>query len=402
MSDLDFVRMPLAEKAQVMEAELKARHWYQGLVLPLVILPPKGRADYLSGNFENCSIWTGLYLAGEVWRWKATGDAAAKANADEALDGLLALETITGHPGYLARGFKEAEGPSWDEGLFWNTSWYQAGRYRWLGQVTKDQACGRLFGMWTYYDLVEDESRRRLIKESVQRVFAQVVKDGMRFVDVGDGSFRKLYPEHCGHIEFAVMALFAMKGAWHITGDGVFQDKYRELVQQGYLRIALEGAARKGNHGKGYAGIHHSDTHLVFMGLYYLLKYDTEEEIRAYLLRSLERNFGMIQTEGNAFHNFVYHSVYEDCGDDEGAVQALHQMPIERLVRPVRNSDRTDFDRTYPLPVHQRPAVEYEWASNAYRLDGWADADGTWEHSAADFLAGYWMGRYHGFIRSDE
>jgi hypothetical protein len=385
-----------------MERELKARHWYKGLLLPLVILPPKGRPDYLSGNFENCPIWTGLHLAGQVWRWKLTADPVAKASADECLDGLLFLETVTGHPGYLARGFKEAQGPSWDEDLFWNKSWYQAGEYRWMGQVTKDQACGRLFGFCCYHDLVPDEDRKALIRESVRRVFSQIVSDNMKIIDIGDGSYRKLYAEHSGQIEFAVMALFAMQAAYHLTGDDLFRRKYLDLVDQGYLRIAIEGSARKGNHGPGYAGMHHSDTHLVFMGLYHLFRYETDEKIRSHYLRSLERNFGAIQTERNAFHNFVYHSVLEDCGDDEGALQSLREMPIERLIRPVKNSHRTDFDRTYPLPVYERPASEYEWASNAYRLDGRGDADGTWEHSTADFLAAYWMGRYHGFISPDD
>jgi len=401
MRDSDFLHMPLHERAELMQAELEARHWYRGLVLPLVILPPKGRSDHLSGNFEDCSIWTGLYLASQVWRWKATADPAARANAEQAVDGLLFLETVTGHPGYLSRGFKEAEGGSWDEALFWNKSWYQAGKYRWMGQVTKDQACGRLFGLCTYLDLADDGPRKELIKESVERIFAQIIKDGMKIVDIGDGSHRRLYAEHSGEIEFAVMALFAMKAAAHITGEEVFQRKYSDLVREGYLRIAVEGAARKGNHGSGYAGMHHSDTHLVFMGLYYLFQYETEEKIRSYYLRSLERNFGMIQTERNAFHNFVYHSVLEDCHDDEGAMQSLREMPIQRIVRPVRNSGRTDFDRTYPLPVYERPAAEYEWASNAYRLDGWPQADGTWEHSTADFLVAYWMGRYHDFISTD-
>jgi len=396
-----FVSMPLEEKAEVMERELQARHWYKGLVLPWVILPPKGREDYLSGNFEDCSIWTGTYLASQVWRWKVTGEEQAKARADEAVDGLLALETITGRPGYLARAFKEAQGPSWDEELFWNRSWYQAGDYRWMGQVTKDQACGRLFGFCAYWDLMEPSPRKQLVRDSVARVFGQIVEDGMRIVDVGDGSHRRLYPERAGEIEFTVMALFAMKAAHHITGERLFADKYQELIEQGYHRMAVEGVARKNNHGGGYAGLHHSDTHLVMMGLYYLLQYEKEGAIRDYYLRSLERTFGTIHTERNTFHNFVYHSAFEDCGDDEGAIQTLHEIPIDRRVWPVRNSQRTDFDRTYPLPAYERPMPEYYWTADAYALDGHAEADGTEEASTVDYLVGYWMGRYHGFIKEE-
>lgn len=399
---MTFASVPLDKKAAMMEAELRARHIYRGLVLPLVILPPTGRADFLSGNFEDCSIWTGAYLASQMWRWKTTGDPAARANAEQSLAALLFLETVTGHPGYVARGFKQIEGPTPDEQLFGIRSWYQSGEYRWMGQVSKDQAGGRLFGFCVYLDLSEDEPGKRLIQESVARVFAQIIKDDMRIIDIGDGSHRRLYAEHVGEIEFAVMALFCMKAAWHITGDDLFRRKYAELIGQGYHRIAVEGSARKNNHGSGYAGIHHSDMHLVFMGLYHLLRYETDDMIRAYYLRAAERNFGAIQTERNAFHNFVYHGAFDDCGDDEGAIQSLREMPVERVIRPVRNSHRKDFDRTYPLPVYERPAAEYEWAANAYRLDGWADADGTWEHCTADFLAAYWMGRYHGFIGEDD
>ena len=91
-----------------------------------MILPPRGCLDYLSGNYEDCSIWTGTYLASQVWRCVVTRDPSAKASADQALAALLFLETVTGHPGYLARGFKQADGLSWDEELFWNRSWYQS------------------------------------------------------------------------------------------------------------------------------------------------------------------------------------------------------------------------------------------------------------------------------------
>jgi len=386
-----------------MERELKARHCYQGLVLPQVILPPKGRQDYLSGNFENCATWSGMYLAGQVWRWRLTGDPAAKRSADETLDALLFLETVTGHPGYVARGYKPAQGPSPDEEMFPIAAWHQSGPYRWLGDVSKDQAAGgKLFGFCTYYDLMDDAARKRLIAESVGRCFTRVVEDGMRIVDIASGDYRVLYAQHSGELEFAVQALFAMKAAHHITGADLFEAKYRDLLRQGYHQITVEGAARKNNHGPGYGGLHHADTHLAFKGLYYLLKYEADPAVRRYYRRSVERNFGAVQTERNAFYCFVYQSAFDDCGDDEGAIQSLHEIPVDRVVRPVKNSHRTDFDPTYPLPVYERPASEWYWSEDAYALDGHEDADGSQEHSTADFLAGYWMGRYHGFIEAEE
>ena len=367
----EFVKMPLREKAKVMERELKARHCYRGEVLPWVVLPPKGRSDYLTGNFENCATWTGMYLASQVWRWRVTQDPAAKESADRSLEALLFLETVTGHPGYAARGFKQAQGPSWDEEAMPLTAWYQSGEWRWMGDVSKDQAVGgKMFGFCTYWDLMDDASRNERIRGCVSRCIGQIIRDGMRIIDIGNGEYRRLYAEHSGELEFAVQALFAMKAAHHITGEPIFERKYAELIAEGYHQITVEGAARKDNHGPGHGGLDHADTHLAFKGLYYLLKYETDERIRQYYLRAVERNFGTVHTEGNAFYNFVYHSVFDDCGDDEGAVRSLREMPIDRTVRPVRNSHRTDFDRTYPLPVYERPMSEWFWSSDAYALDG--------------------------------
>jgi len=66
------------------------------------------------------------------------------------------------------------------------------------------------------------------------------------------------------------------------------------------------------------------------------------------------------------------------------ANETLARFPIDRVLRPVMNSLRTDIElnpnadrarqkqAAQPVPIDQRPRDnEYEWKGNPYRLDGW-------------------------------
>jgi hypothetical protein len=119
-----------------------------------VVLPPAGRADYLSGNFEDACISTGQYLGAESFRYAVTREAEAKRRADESAAALRKLQTITGTKGFFGRGFKTATGPTWDEECYFlPREWHQAGDYRWLGDPSSDSFNGRTFGWSCYFDL---------------------------------------------------------------------------------------------------------------------------------------------------------------------------------------------------------------------------------------------------------
>jgi hypothetical protein len=64
------------------------------------------------------------------------------------------------------------------------------------------------------------------------------------------------------------------------------------------------------------------------------------------------------------------------------ANETLRLYPVDRVMRPVMNSPRTDIERNpfarrealsaHPLPINERPLDnEYCWKGNPYQIDGW-------------------------------
>ena len=62
----------ILEKAERFENAIENRHLIEGLILPTVVLPPQGRKDFQTGNYENCAIWTGMYVAAQSLRYATT------------------------------------------------------------------------------------------------------------------------------------------------------------------------------------------------------------------------------------------------------------------------------------------------------------------------------------------
>src|SRR5690242_13226169 len=118
------------------------------------------------------ALWTGFDLAAESFRYKVTRSADALAAAQRALAGIQALIDVTGN-NVLARC------------LIPETSPYAAaiqneeagnGIYRsgpgnfWVGNTSRDQYSGALFGLGVAYDLTDDAAMKATIAAQVTRL----------------------------------------------------------------------------------------------------------------------------------------------------------------------------------------------------------------------------------------
>ena len=77
------------------------------------------------------------------------------------------------------------------------------------------------------------------------------------------------------------------------------------------------------------------------------------------------------------------------------ALETLRLYPVDRVLRPVMNSIRTDIERNpfargeslsaHPMPINRRPLDnEYAWKGNPYQLDGWLKPTVTMFQFACD------------------
>jgi len=141
--------------------QIRQRHMPHGTIMDPVFASPDSEDIVGYTRAGDSAIWTGHYLAAECFRYKATQDPAALDNIRVALSGLQGLVDITGN-NVLARvavpvdspyaeGIQKEEG---GHGVYQGT--LQDQPHFWIGNTTRDQYTGALFGLGVALDLVDE------------------------------------------------------------------------------------------------------------------------------------------------------------------------------------------------------------------------------------------------------
>lgn len=361
----------LRSKALALEELMAERHLFEGEVLPHVVLPPVGRADHLTGNFEDACISTGRYVGAESLRWAVTGEQAARERARAGMTALLTMQTITGTPACFARGFKRADAPTWDEAaFFFPREWHQAGEYRWLGDPSADSFNGRTFGLCLYFDLVADDQDRALLRDDFERVVGAFIDNRFRLLDV-DGRMTlwgNFNPDILEENLNALQALCHLKCAWHVTGNDRFQREYHRLINRhGYAERAVE--AKVLPHGSTPPW----DDDLGMSALYHLLAYETDTDLAALYRVSLDRFWSALAAEGDPFFSLVYRRYNPAAEISPEWVDNLRAYEVARRAR------------TFRVPAD----------------GGEREVEGVTENSPHGFLRAYWLARHDGELTQE-
>ena len=121
------------------------------------------------------AIWTGHYLAAEAFRYQVTRSPDALANAWKALEGIHSLLDVTGSD-VLARCLIPVNSPyaaaiqqaEAGNGIYYNTLGGQP--YFWIGNTSRDQYSGVVFGLSAAYDMIDDPNAHLLIQQDLTRI----------------------------------------------------------------------------------------------------------------------------------------------------------------------------------------------------------------------------------------
>jgi len=365
-------RETLLEKAVRLEQIQAQGHLFEGQVLGHVVLPPAGREDCLTGNFEDNCISTGQYLGAESFRYAVTGEAEARRRAEDSAAALRKLQVITGTRGFFGRGFKTAASASWDEECyFFPREWHQAADYRWLGDPSSDSFNGRTFGWSCYFDLAADEEAKRQAADDVNRVVSQWVENDFRLIDVDGrmtlwGNFNPCILEEDLN---ALQALNHLKCAHHITGEEKFEREHWRLIRDfGYADRAM--VAKVLPHGSTPPW----DDNLGMTALFHLAQYEQDRALTGLYRESLARYWSALKDDPNPFFQFVHKVLEPDSELHPGTLDWFRDYQVRRQKRTIK-----------PRYPEDAPGVEAET-----------------ENSPHGFLRNYWMGRYYGFIRGDD
>jgi hypothetical protein len=430
---------PLHDKAAFFQRDLLDKHWLDGLYVSIVPSAPLGtklpHTVNQPGNVIHAGVWTGRYLAGVGYQYAVTRDPWARSHGDEILHALRTLQEVTGKPGLLARGYVKGHGPveDWERNGQDSPEWHQGqgkfSDYRWHGDVSVDNFNAVLFGYAIYYDLAADKVQRQLIAEDVDRLMTHLLENHCRIIDVDgevtkwghvgidpdptrDEYYRKVYAARLKRANAAdetwqpplrasLMLLPDLLIAHHVTGQARYLDFYQRVVAR-----FKENPDRLRDTGpfslERLAKVNHSSEGQAYEALYNLIRYENNPELLKIYRKWVEELWDMNWMEGNPLLTWMTCSLLPEYrapakpgvpvtegraiphGEEamRMALATLHLHPVDRVLRPVMNSLRTDIERNpfahaealsaRPIPINQRPLDnEYAWKGNPYQLDNW-------------------------------
>ena len=430
---------PLHDKAAYFQRDLLDKHWLDGLYVSIVPSAPPGtklpHTVDQPGNVIHSGVWTGRYLAGVGYQYAVTRDPWARRHGGEILRALRIQQEVTGKPGLLARGYVKGHGPveDWERNGQDSPKWHQGqGRfsdYRWHGDVSVDNFNAVLYGYAIYFDLAADPSQRQFIAADVDKLMTHLLDNQCRIIDVDgevtlwghvgidpdparDEYYRKVYAARFKRtnatdepwrpsLRASLMLLPDLLIAHHVTGKGRYLDFYQRVVARfkdnpDRLRdmgpFSLERLAR----------VNHSSEGQAYEALYNLIRYEKDPELLKIYRKWVAELWEMNWMEGNSLFSWMTCALLPDyrapakpgmsaTGPREiphaqeamsMAVETLHLYPVDRVLRPVMNSLRTEIERNpfargeklsaRPIPINQRPLDnEYAWKGNPYQMDNW-------------------------------
>ena len=431
---------PLSEKAQYFQQDLLDKHWLDGLYVSIVPTAPQGtKIDHTvnePGNVIHAGVWTGRYLAGVGYQYAVTRDPWVRDHGGQILRALRILQEVTGKPGLLARGYVKGHGPvmDWERDGADSREWRHGkgayADYRFYGDVSVDNFNAVLYGYAIYFDLAADDEQKQMIAHDVDRLMTHLLDNQCRIIDVDDE------PTQFGHVGIdpdpardeyynrlyaarqrlygvasieklplraSLMLLPDLLIAHRVTGKSRYLDFYNRVVarwkdnpESDLFRqpFSLERLARTNHSSEGQS----------YEAIYNLIRYEHDPALLAIYRGWVDSLWDMNWMEGNSLFTYMTLATLPEYlaprnpGETRAAPaqvrhateslpqanESLARFPIDRVLRPVMNSLRTDIelnpsaDRSrqkqavQPLPIDQRPHDnEYEWKGNPYRLDGW-------------------------------
>ncbi len=327
-----------------------------------------------------------MYLQALSFRWAATKDPKAKRLAQRTARALRRLQRVTRTKGCFARGFKRADGLTWDEQVFFfPKEWHQAGRYRWLGDPSTDSLVGIMSGYEQYFDLVADAREKQEVAKDVDIIMSRIVDNNMRIVDL-DGRMT-LWGNMCPLILEenlnALEALSHLRAAYHLSKKRRYLKEYHRLIEQyHYHKKAAVANAQERFEPAAW------DWNLATSPLYSLLRYEKDPSLLRYYYRALENQWQGAYRAGahDAFFNWVY--------------KVFHpRAPIRKETWEWLESVQVGAQDFAPSPTPVAPEPMAQPRRFEVVVDGKPTViEGAAEGVPRSFLRAYWMGRYYGFI----
>lgn len=428
-------KMTLEEKALFFEKQVREKNIRYGFNCSSVGLT-NGYSSAQTGAQPSDNLWTSMYLASQLYRYKVTGSEEAKQNAYESFEAMERLFTVTNIQGLFARSFERdhiinrVRKPGWEEKELLSGSpesfWLPAAdhaNWTWRSTASSDQTVGQLFALKTILELVDDPDWKARALKCMDDLMSYIVKNDFYLIDV-DGqptlwgkwnpAYVNKFPVNVGDRKLNSSNIIAfLQMAYHFTGKELYKSKAFELMEkQGYLENLLRPFSQiRQTDTEQLSKIlshewNHSDDEMYFLAYQGLYNYAFTPELKKKYEEAIRDHWEMERPEGNALWNLIYASTGASEFDLERSVSFLQNYPLDLRNWSVKNSHRKDLElipanfrgqtTSELLPLGEIPL--YRHNGEIFKLD--SQGDGSSMISAGDvWLLPYWMGRYLGVIK---
>jgi uncharacterized protein (TIGR03437 family) len=373
-------------------ANIQARHLPFGTILdPIFTLTD---SDQIAG-YTRCgdsALWTGHYLAAEAFRYKVTQAPDALNNVQQAIAGVKSLADVTG-TNLLARCLVPVDSPyaagiaseEAANGVYTNSS---AG-WIWIGNTSRDEYSGALFGLAVAYDMVSDASIQSSISDLVTRLVDFL--DGNNWsVVMPNGTSSTSFLLRPDQIE-TFLAIGRHVNSGHFSSIG-YEAQRLLFAATVPVPIAVDTASDDS----------YFKFNLDYINLYNLIRLESSSAKSIYQTAYSElRDY--TAADQNAFFNIIDLGLNGPNAARDSQTLALLDGWLLRLRRdfavdlsgavPVCGSQACQ-----PVPVWLRPPTDFLWQRSPFQLAG--GGAGIIESAGIDYILPYWMARYYGLQES--
>jgi hypothetical protein len=435
----------LHERAIELEENYKAYHCVHGILWEARYGAADDALPSLYGTGGDSAIFTGLYLAGAVYRFRVTGAHSDLEAVAEAARGLHILTHVSGTPGVIARcAFPAAQAAQWRYPAVWQeridggfvhespddipdiadpSACYP--RMIYYTRATRDQLTGILYGIGVALAELDPDDHpdqtaaavqpvRDILQTVIRAVWERLAANGFVIKD-HTGATGTTASLVTGLLRLQLLAVYR---AALEQREGVDSAEYRRIDRM--YRRAFARAFR----------LHDGDAAAVFnrrslLGSYY--SYNLRFA-RSFTVHRLEHDRGRratvedymvkhvwryVQDHRNTHFTYLYAAASGDTSRLPEAARSLRELSL----RPLRNwsSPLHGIDyypprpillygdvRAFVVPVHLRkPTGYFIWQKDPFQTgDGDVNTKGLTEGAGLDFILPYWMGRVYGFLEA--
>ncbi|MBE6715304.1 MAG: hypothetical protein E7573_00105 [Ruminococcaceae bacterium] len=411
LSRIELKMMSLSEKAEYYESKMpyfNREDYYTGALVSDISVPLEESTNEIS---DNDGLWSALYLGALCFKYKKTGDTAAKEQASKTMKALLKLQNMTGISGFPARAYRRPGEHAFGNGHHeWHLVHDEKGALEWKGETSSDELVGHYFGAAYYSDMIADEDEKKEIAESIKRITDHLIENGYTLCDT-DGlptTWAHFGPQELNDEELwcwekginSLELVAFMRITEHLTGDKKYGDIADGLIKKHHYGMNLLMYKRYDS----YAN--HIDDLLGILSIMPLLEYEKNADMRRYLLLALRRHYNYEKIEHYplfAFASALYsggHANFDDC------IETLEDYPLDLFDYKTDHTIRPDIEINHgpeefgdrPQALHALPADERVLGVLSYEAFCIKGGYDTRFIEPSEWLLNYWMGVYYGMI----